>query len=376
MRLPAGFRSSGVASGIRRSGRPDLGLLVAAEPVEWAGTFTRNAAAAPPVQWSSAKLHLPARCLVVNSGNANACTGQAGERAVRRVVEATADALVCARDEVLVASTGPIGIPLPVERITAALPHANRSLSSDTENFARAILTTDTRTKRASRQAGDATIVGIAKGSAMLAPNMATMLAFITTDARVDGLQDLLVEAVDHSFNRISVDACESTNDSVFALSSGLLHTDRSEFAEALTAVARNLAEQMVRDAEGGSKIVRIQVEGAKNDHAAAELGHAIASSDLWRSAVHGGDPNWGRVVSALGSAHRSLDLSEVIVTIGNETVFERGAPAGSLPAAAEEMRGDEFTLRCVVGRQSGAAEVLTADLSPDYVKLNAEGTT
>jgi glutamate N-acetyltransferase/amino-acid N-acetyltransferase len=291
---------------------------------------------------------------------------------------ATAQALGCSPHEVLVASTGTIGVRLPVELLTRALPTAVGALDRDAETFARSILTTDTYMKTSALMAGPATVVGIAKGAAMLAPNMATMLAFLVTDAVVpeEGLQGLLNEAVHNSFDRISVDACESTNDSVFLMSSGRTAVEPKVLAGALNGVCAELAEQMVRDAEGGTKFVRIQVTGATDDDHAAALGRSIAASSLWRAAVSGGDPNWGRAVAAMGAQDRSLTLGEISLAIGPETLFDQGQPCGSVDAARKAMSTDEFTVSCIVGSGPGAAEILSADLSTDYVELNAGGTT
>jgi len=379
MKWPGGASSSGIACGIKGGGKLDLGLLVLDEASTWAGTFTRNAAAAAPVRWSEGRLGKPARALIANSGNANACTGASGRAAVRVETEAVAGELGCLPEEVLVASTGPIGVLLPVERIVAALPTAAGTVGPEVGAFAEAILTTDTGTKVARQVAGSATVVGVAKGAAMLAPNMATMLAFLVTDAavRIDDLQKVLHRAVDRSFNRISVDACESTNDSVFMFATGLAGPGPvDELAEATTAVCKSLATKMVEDAEGGSKLVRILVEGAIDEHAACALGRSVADSALWRAAAFGGDPNWGRVLSALGARDRSLDLAGVSVSVGNADVFHRGEPVADLDAARREMEGPEITVRCRVGEGAGAAEFLTSDLSPEYVTLNSVGTS
>lgn len=378
LRLPHGFTTAGVPGGIKPDGDLDVGILVADRPASWAGTFTRNAAAAPCIGWCRDAQKNEVRAIVVNSGNANACTGREGEHAVEATASAAARVLGCSPHEVLVASTGTIGVRLPVERVTGALPAAVEALEHDGETFARSILTTDTHMKTSVAAAGDATVVGIAKGAAMLAPNMATMLAFLVTDAAApeEGLQPLLNEAVHLSFDRISVDACESTNDSVFLMSSGLVTVDREILARAVSSVCADLAEQMVRDAEGGSKLVRIQITGASDDEHAAALGRAIAASSLWRAAVTGGDPNWGRAMAAMGAQDRSLDPSRVSLAIGPETLFDRGQPCGSIEAARKAMSTDDFTLSCVVGTGPGTAEILSTDMSPAYVELNAGGTT
>lgn len=375
---PAGARSAGVAAGIKPDGAADLGVIELAETCAWAGTFTRNAAAAPCVDWCRSRLGRPARAIVVNSGNANACTGPGGTEVVATTTRAAAALLDCSPDEVLVASTGPIGVPLPVDKLVAALPHAFSSTSDESGSFAGAILTTDSTTKIAEAGAGRARVVGVAKGAAMLAPNMATMLAFLVTDALAspEELQSVLISAVGRSFDRISVDACESTNDSVFLVGTGRTRVTNDELEHAVESVCRDLAEQMVRDAEAASRLVRIQVSGAHDEAAAVHLGRAVAASDLWRSAVHGADPNWGRVVAALGSADRGLRIDDLVVAIGPETVFDHGAPAGSPEAARKAMEADSFTVSCIVGTGPGAAEILTCDLSPSYVELNAGGGT
>jgi glutamate N-acetyltransferase/amino-acid N-acetyltransferase len=377
MKLPHGVRAGGTACGIKRQS-DDLGLLAFDQPVSWAGTFTRNAAAAPSVLWSRSRLGAPVRALIVNSGNANACTGAAGTEAVATTVRATAGVLGCSPREVLVSSTGPIGVPLPAYKIVAAVPGLVASLSGDPVPFAQAILTTDSTTKLASATAGEATVVGVAKGAAMLAPNMATMLAFIVTDAAVSekALQIVLDDAVDVSFNRISVDACESTNDSVYLFSTDAKKVDVESLGAAIRTITKDLAEQIVRDAEGGSRVVRIEVTGARDVNHATALGKAIAASALWRAAVHGGDPNWGRVLAAIGSADRELDPEQVRIEIGKVTVFDSGEPLSTPEKAATEMAGKEISLRCRVGAEQGYSEVLTTDLSPQYVELNAGGTT
>lgn len=376
MKLPGQIAAAGLHCGIKAV-KPDLGALVGEQTLWWAGCFTRNAAAAAPVRWSRGLAGRPVRAVVVNSGNANACTGQAGERAVREVAAAAAAQLGCAPDEVLVSSTGVIGEPLPHETIIAALPRLFASLGPDAEPFARAIMTTDSYPKLAEAGAGNARLVGIAKGAAMVAPNMATMLAFICTDADVPetGLATALRSAVDRSFNRICIDACESTNDSVYLLSTRTVAVDLPAFARALQEVCAALAEQIVRDAEGGTRLVRLSVEGAHDDEHALVLARAVASSDLWRAAIHGADANWGRVLSALGAAERSLDLSAVELDIAGVTLFAHGEPQPGRARAAAAMAGD-FDVHVRVGRGAGSTTLLMTDLSPDYVTLNAFGTT
>ena len=375
--LPPGFSAAGGHCGIK-SDRPDLGVLLCDVPLSWAGVFTRNAAAAAPVLACREAYGREVRALVVNSGNANACTGSSGVEAVARTKEAAATVLGCQADEILVASTGPIGVPLTVELIEAALPDLVAGSGPDANDFAHSILTTDTVAKIATADAGDAKVVGVAKGAAMIAPNMATMLGFVMTDAAVSkgALQGIVAGAVDLSFNRISVDACESTNDSVFLLSSGQTPCSEDELRAAVTSVCRSLAEMIVRDAEGASKFVRVNVFGASDDAAATQLGRAVAASDLWRAAAGGNDPNWGRILSALGTSDRTLGIDKVSVAIGGEVLFSNGEPCGDRNKALHAMTQPEFQVDCVVGDGPGTSEILTCDLTPDYVKLNAEGAT
>lgn len=374
-----GLTSAGVAAGIKPSGDLDLGLLVAERPLTWAGAFTRNAAAAECIHWNRAARGHPVRALVVNSGNANACTGSGGRNTVEATAAAAASNVGCSADEVLVFSTGPIGVPLEARLIENALPAALASLNGEVDAFAHSIMTTDTFPKVAVSASHGATVTGVAKGAAMIAPDMATMLAFVATDATVsrDTLSGALEWAVDRSFNRLCIDGCESTNDSVVVLATG----DGPEFDEVrlrtgLLEVCADLALKMARDAEGATKVVRIQVEGARSEEHAVELARAVAGSDLWKAAAHGADPNWGRVLAALGAADRELEIGSLSVAIGDQLLFDKGEPCGLLAAAAAAMRGDEFSLSVSLDSGEASAEVLTTDLSEEYVTLNAEVTT
>lgn len=377
MKWPRGVSSAAIESGIKSEGA-DLGLMVFDGPATYAAVFTTNAAAAAPVIWSRARIGRDVRALIANSGNANACTGRDGAAAVQEESSAVAAMLACSPDDVVVASTGPIGLKLPVDKIVVNLESMKGDLSDDPEPFARSLMTTDTYPKLAEAHVGEGSVLGVAKGAAMIAPNMATMLAFVATDIACpqQRLQTLVAEAVDESFNRISVDACESTNDSVMCFSTGRTAGDLGQLGGAIREVCASLAEQIVRDAEGGTKLMRIEVRGAIDTASAVALGKAVAASDLWRCAVAGEDPNWGRVLSALGSCDRSLDIGNVEVSIGSELMFSRGEPTGRPEIAAKVMSFDEFSVECVVGDGQGHAEVLAADLTTDYVRLNSEITT
>jgi glutamate N-acetyltransferase/amino-acid N-acetyltransferase len=261
----------------------------------------------------------------------------------------------------------------------AGIPAAATELGADLQAFAQSILTTDSSIKVSAASAEGSRVVGVAKGAAMLAPNMATMLAFLVTDAPANrsALKRCLQEAVDRSFNRISVDACQSTNDSVMLFSTASqAEIEPDGLAACVHEVCAELAEKIVRDAEGGSRLVRIVVEEAGSEASAVALGHSIAASALWRAAVHGADPNWGRIVAAMGSASPAPDLGRLTLRIGEEVVFDRGEPVGSLETAAKWMDSDEVTVTCGLDMGEESAVVLTSDLSEEYVALNAEGTS
>ncbi len=379
VRWPRGFAGAGVACGIKGDGKLDLGLIVAEDAVSWAGAFTANGAASSCVHHCRSLLGRAARAVVVNSGNANACTGRRGSRAVTLVAEEVARAVGCLPQEVLVSSTGPIGVPLPTELLVGALPHAMGSLTGEVDPFAASILTTDTGTKTARADLDGASITGVAKGAGMLAPNMATMLAFIVTDARIptELLQPSFSDAVNRTFNRVVVDGCESTNDSAFLLSSCRgERVDSQRWARSLHDVCSDLAQQMARDGEGATKSFKVGVAGAKDEASAVELGRAVASSALWRAAVNGADPDWGRIAAALGSVDRSLDPAALTISIGDVQLLAKGQPTGLQKDAEQVMQGRDFDVTCEVGAGSGSASVLSADMSCDYVRINAHGST
>ena len=400
-KLPHGFRLAGVACGIksqRSTGarRPlDLALIVGDARCAAAGTFTTNRFAAAPVavcrDHLARSLH-QSRAVVINSGCANAATGRQGERRARAVAAAAARRIGCGVEEVLVASTGLIGAPLPHDRIVRALPGACDAASAGgLEDAARAILTTDTRAKVRSAQAVIAgrtiTVTGFAKGSGMIHPNMATMLAFLMTDAAVHPylLGRLLRQAVDESFNAISVDGDCSTNDSVLLLASGaagnraLLQAGRSErpFVEALRAVCRALALDIVMDGEGARKILEIVVDGARTDADADRIGRAVAVSPLVKTALAGGDPNWGRILSAAGAAGVPFLPSEVSLQVGGLPVVRQGCGTGRSGARLRRLfQAARVTVRLGVGLGPGRATLWTCDLTRRYVDINAHYTT
>jgi len=378
VRWAQGFSGAGVACGIKTGGQLDLGLIVADEGVPWAGTFTANGAAASCVHHCRSLLGRTTRAVVVNSGNANACTGQSGSRAVTIIAEKAARAVGCLPQEVLVASTGPIGVPLPAELVVGALPRAVGTLSGEVGPFATSILTTDTGAKTAEADLGGASITGVAKGAGMLAPNMATMLAFIVTDARIPThlLQPVFTDTVACTFNRVVIDGCESTNDSAFLLSSCRgERVDSERWERGLHDVCSDLARQMARDGEGATRCFSVGVAGAKDEASAVALGRAVASSALWRAAVNGADPDWGRIVAALGSVDRSLDLAALNLSIGAVQLLRNGQPTGLQKDAERVMQAKDFDVTCEVGAGTASARVLSADMSCDYVRINAHGS-
>ena len=400
-RVPGGFRLAGVACGIKkargRSGarRPDLALIVCDRRAAAAGVFTVNRFAAAPIE--VCRDHLgrslgQARAVVVNAGCANAATGSQGLARARAVAAAAARLIGCRPEEVLVASTGVIGRPLPHDRIVRALPAAARALSRDgLEAAARAILTTDTRVKIRSARARvggrDVTVTGIAKGSGMIHPRMATMLAFVLTDAAVHPflLQRLLRDAVRASFNAISVDGDCSTNDTVLLLASGAagnhallqaVHGARS-FIEALRAVCRSLAIDIVTDGEGARRILEIEVAGARSDGDADRIARSVANSPLVKTALAGGDPNWGRILSAAGAAGVGFLPAAVSLSVGDVPVVRQGCGTGRDGAVLRRLfRAPRVAVRLAVGVGPGRATLWTCDLTRRYVDINARYTT
>jgi glutamate N-acetyltransferase/amino-acid N-acetyltransferase len=388
-----GIRIGAAKAGIRQREREDLAVFELAPGTQTAAVFTRNAFVAAPVE--VARRHLGAaapRYLLINSGNANAGNGAAGVAAVEACLNAMADAVGCRADQILPFSTGVIGEPLPVERIQEALPAAFESMDSDGwAAAARAILTTDTRTKGISLVAEELEvpmrITGIAKGSGMIRPDMATMLAFIATDAawEPDALRQALRKAVGDSFNCITVDGDTSTNDACVAMATGcasmapitLADGQRYRYAAAaLKQVCQDLALAIVRDGEGASKLVGIRVASGRSTKECRAVAETVAHSPLVKTALFAADPNWGRIVAAVGRAPlEGLDIECVSVFLEGVCVFERGRcpEAYDEAAAARVMSADEFTIRVELNRGAATATMYTCDLSYDYVRINAE---
>jgi glutamate N-acetyltransferase/amino-acid N-acetyltransferase len=390
---PEGFRAAGIACGIKKNGNPDLALIVSDRAASAAAVFTTNKAQAAPVLVSRARLAASggrARAVAINSGCANACTGPDGMETAEAMADATARGAGAGRNEVLVASTGVIGVSLPRQALLAGITAAFAGLShGGGPAAARAIMTTDPFPKEAAVEvttsAGRFRVGGIAKGSGMIEPLMATMLAVVTTDAQVapELLQRALAEVTDVTFNAITVDGECSTNDCVFALANGASGVAIDEsglplLTRAMRHVCERLAIGIVRGGEGATKLVTIDVTGASSDAEAKKAARAIGNSPLVKTAVHGADPNWGRLVAVAGRAGVDFDLDRARVQIGDVVLFADGRPFDErAPQASAHLQDSDVSLLVDLGTGgAGAARMWTCDLSADYVKINAEYRT
>jgi glutamate N-acetyltransferase/amino-acid N-acetyltransferase len=387
----AGVRLATGEAGIKYRDRTDVLLAVLAPGTEVAGVFTRSRTASAPIEWCRAQLKRgQARALVVNSGNANAFTGQAGQAGVRAVAEAASAVVGCKASEVFLASTGVIGEPLPAEKITRILARvADDTSASGWRAAAEAIMTTDTYPKLATASAAidgvKVTLNGIAKGSGMIAPDMATMLAFVFTDASLPAsvLQECLSAGVGPSFNSITVDSDTSTSDTLllFATGKGAKHgavTKASDkrlqaFRRSLDALLLELALAVVKDGEGAGKLIRVDVSGAESDLAARKIAFSIANSPLVKTAIAGNDANWGRVVMAVGKAGEAADRDTLKISFGGHVVAEKGgrAPKYDESAATKAVSGREVEIAVDLGLGKGAARVWTCDLTHGYIDIN-----
>jgi glutamate N-acetyltransferase/amino-acid N-acetyltransferase len=381
MKLPQGFRAAGVRAGIKPSGNPDLSLVVGDAELQWALSATRNRVRAPCVTRNVSLLEgaRPIRALVVNAGNANAATGAQGVRDNETLAELAAAALGVQATEVLTASTGVIGVPLPLDRLRAGVPTAALALEETAESLSEAIMTTDLVRKVAEvTLSSGARIVGVAKGSGMIHPNMATMFAFVMTDARIaqPRLRALWGRLVDDTFNQISVDGDTSTNDMAIVLSSGLLETPEEEIEAGLEQVARELAQAIARDGEGASTLITAVVRGAADGEEARRASRAIISSSLVKAAVHGRDPNWGRILSAVGQSEVAVDLDRVRVVLQGTIVYQGGSIAFDAPSISEAMRSPDVLIEVDLGVGEAEGRAWGCDLSANYVMINALYTT
>jgi glutamate N-acetyltransferase/amino-acid N-acetyltransferase len=390
-----GLRLATVSAGIKQTGHPDLVLMELAEGAATAAVFTRNAFCAAPI--TVAREHLQAsagrsRFLLVNSGNANAGTGQGGIAAARECTDAVATAAQVSAESVLPFSTGVIGEPLPVDLIQAAIPAAFKALSADGwVHAASGIMTTDTRPKGHSLKFGVAgreyVMTGIAKGAGMIRPNMATLLAYVATDLAVEHglLQKLLAAAVETTFNRITVDGDTSTNDACVLVATGVAGNDPvtdstsplcNALREALERLCLVLAQGLVRDGEGASKFVSVQVDGGREEHECLDVAFTIAHSPLVKTALFASDPNWGRLLAAIGRAGlEDLDVDRVGLYLNDLLIASEGCRAASYTEeqGVAAMAPEEIVIRVELNRGNSSATVWTTDFSYDYVRINAE---
>ena len=395
IRLPRGFSFSAVAAGIKVSGRPDLALAEAAKGANAVALFTKNRVVAAPVEVGRASLLSTGgrvRAIVVNSGNANCATGRAGIQACERVCREAGNLFGVPAAEVFPSSTGIIGVRLPAEKIHAKLPEliATRSASQHgVLAFARAIMTTDTRPKLASAHfriaSKEVTVLGIAKGAGMIHPQLATMLVYLITDVNASPreLQPLLRDACDDSLNCMSIDGDTSTNDTVLLLASGGSDAPvrdvrvRKKFSAALTAVCQSLAEQIVSDGEGVQHVIRLLVEQARSREEALLVARTVAHSMLVKTAWAGADPNWGRILAAVGRCGAPIDPSRVQIFIGSQKVCRNGVAWGfNERQAHRSLAWPVCDIRVQLGRGQHTVRFLTTDLTAEYVRINADYST
>lgn len=390
--LPKGFKLSVTGAAIKKPGRNDMALIYSETPAVAAGTFTTNRIKAAPVKLDLARIKAGrGRAIVANSGNANACTGTRGREDARETARLVAKHTGAPEGQVFVCSTGVIGVPMPMERVRPAVKRLAASLGSATlRDAAEAIMTTDTFPKFVTRkmkvEGMQGVISGVAKGAGMIEPSMATMLSFIITDLAVerDALGDALAEAVDASFNMITVDGDRSTNDTVLMLANGtagnpvIRKGTRAfrDFKAALSGLALALARMIVQDGEGATRVVEVEVTGARTKAEAVKGAAAVANSLLVKTALYGGDPNWGRVMAVLGASGVAVREEKTDVYFGRVKVAGRGVATGKTKEAARELKAGEVKIRVSLNLGKAKASVLTCDLSEEYVRINAHYTT
>ncbi len=389
-----GFKAVGISCGIKKDGQKDLALIVSDTPATAAGVFTTNRVQSPSVTWSrNALKSATIRAVLINSGNANACVGPQGMKDCKAIAEGVAKQLGTPPRQILLASTGIIGVPLPAEKITAALPDLTGKLSlKGWKDAADAILTTDlvpkTAAIRFSLGGKKIVMVGMAKGSGMIHPNMATMLAFVHTNAAIDKatLRQALLEANDASFNRITVDGDTSTNDSFLVMANGQAGNkpirkgskDYAQFVEALTKVSKDLAFKIVLDGEGATKFITVRITGAKTRKQAHQVATSVATSSLVKTGIFGEDPNWGRILCAVGYAGVPIQPDRIVIALNGATLFKNGMPTRSASMESLRKKMQKKTILIAIDLNSGkeTTEVYTCDFSYDYVRINAEYTT
>jgi glutamate N-acetyltransferase/amino-acid N-acetyltransferase len=384
-----GFKFAGVASGLKKNGKKDLGLIYSENPANVAGVFTRNEIKAAPVILDMKRMAIGScQAVIANSGNANCCTGEKGMQDAISMARWTAKALALPEEQVLVASTGVIGEPLDSDKIQSAVPDLVNALDPDRiSDFARAIMTTDTVPKVVSKEGNldgkSFTVTGVAKGAGMIRPDMATLLCFVMTDAACpsDLLQEILLKSVDHTLNHITVDGDTSTNDTALLIANGLSGAvinskEQSErFQRILDEVLMTLGKQLVKDAEGATKLVEIAVKGAQSDTDAYRIADTIAHSNLLKTALFGEDANWGRILAAAGRAGVPLQPDVIDIYFADVMMVKNGMGCGKKAEvdATQILKQSEYAITIDLKAGKGVASVFTCDFSIDYVKINAD---
>jgi len=387
-----GFLASGITSGIKEKKKKDLGLLFSEQPATTVGIFTTNKIKAAPVLITRDKIkQKSSQAIIVNSGNANACTGDTGLKNANNLCELTAKELGISEKLVMVSSTGIIGVPLPMDIIKANIPHLVKSLSPmGLNDFAEAIMTTDVIpkivVKKAMIDGREVTFCGIAKGSGMIMPRMATLLSFIITDlaVRPDLLEEVFIEAVNNSFNRITIDGETSTNDMVIIMANGCAgnsfspkqSSDHQTIKNLLNTLFSDLSKLILKDAEGATKIIYIRVVQAGSNEEAEKVAYQIANSNLVKTAFFGEDPNWGRILSAIGSANADIIPEHIGISFDDVIVVKNSISTGMEIEAKHILKKEEFQVTVNLHSGSGAAQVGTTDLTTEYVKINASYPT
>ena len=382
VKLPIGFRAAGIKAGIKPSGNPDLALFASGTPCVWAFAGTQNVAAAASVHRARV-LYASAsnlQAIVINAGNANCVTGQEGVQTDARMAELAAQELQLEPSAVLTASTGVIGVQLPITKLEVGLPLARAALGLELEPAATAIMTTDLVMKIFERVlSSGARVVGVCKGSGMIHPNMATMLAFVLTDAKLEQevLRDAFQKIVNRTFNAVTVDGDTSTNDMAVVLANGAAgETNAGEALEVIESVMRDLARAIARDGEGATKLLTIKVTGAPSETNALAAAKTVAGSSLLKAAIYGNDPNWGRILAALGRSGVLFEPIKAKVSIQGIQVFDGEPLEFDRKAASASMRSDEVVIACDLGAGTAVGEAWGCDLTEGYVKINAEYTT
>lgn len=381
--IPQGFRFAAVNAGVKAPDvtRLDMGLIACTVPAQAAAVFTRNRVkAAPVIAGMDVIRDGTLQAVIVNSGNANACTGQAGLADTRALMEAVGTSLGIPPNTVFPMSTGVIGVRMPIDRMLAKVPVLVQDLGNDLDGFIASIMTTDTFPKCVHRKAGEATVLGIAKGAGMIAPDMATTLAIVLTDARVSSAQitDIIIESVNKTFNAVTIDGDTSTNDTLVALSSGLMECSLDGLTQAVHEVLKELALMIVKDGEGATKLINIRITGAPSDAGARTAAMAVANSLLVKTAFFGQDPNWGRIMCALGYSGVAINPEIIAIRIAGLDVVKNGREADGFDEQAvhQALGSSEIMVEIELGDGPGAFQVWTTDLSYKYVEINASYRT